>query len=315
MVIVNYVNIPECSQQSKFHSWLIDHLHPRREARRSIDRHCQWCISFKLQVTVSSNNNHLCFVFLHLTFPLFVGMSSFSNNTVHFMFAKNFLPFFDLHSISLTTTPILLFTSCPSTILSFSRSLLLPLSHCLLVLWCFNQWINDCFYFHSECLANTSCFVPLKELEIGFGSQREKKKRQKKKHAQRKVLQCLTRRTVTQEMNIFASLNSNWCVKRHRCTAHSPSSPPATTEHTPVNLTVAFNFIILHICSVFSFPHQCKWNTFLFGDFHRNVLFTRDIIRCTWLIIFCIPCPLNGMTTAAALLGLRDGHSERFDLA
>lgn len=141
------------------------------------------------------------------------------------------------------------------------------------------------------------------------------KKRQKKKHAQRKVLQCLTRRAVTQEMNIFASLNSDWCVKRHRCTAHSPSSPPATTEHTPVNLTVAFNFIILHICSVFSFPHQCKWNTFLCGDFYRNVLFTRDIIRCTLLIIFCIPCPLNGMTTAAALLGLRDGHSERFDLA
>lgn len=307
MVIVNYVNIPECSQQSKFHSWLIDHLHPRREARRSIDRHYQWCISFKLQVTVSSNNNHLCFVFLHLTFPLFVGMSSFSINTVHFMFAKNFLPFFDLHSISLTTTPILLFTSCPSTILSFSRSLLLPLSHCLLVLWCFNQWMNKwLLLFSLRVLGQHKLLCSPERVRDRIWETEGEEKKAEKETCSAEGLAVL---------NIFASLNSNWCVKRHRCTAHSPSSPPATTEHTPVNLTVAFNFIILHICSVFSFPHQCKWNTFLFGDFYRNVLFTRDIIRCTWLIIFCIPCPLNGMTTAAALLGLRDGHSERFDLA
>lgn len=67
----------------------------------------------------------------------------------------------------------------PSLILQpvyVSRSLLLPLPHCLLVLWCFNRWINDCFYFHSECLANTSCFAPQKEFQIGFGRQTEKKK-------------------------------------------------------------------------------------------------------------------------------------------
>lgn len=68
-----------------------------------------------------------------------------------------------------------------------SRSLLLLLSHCLLVLWCFNRWINDCFYFHSECLANTCCFAPWEELEIGFGRQRDRKK-QKQRQTEKHVL-------------------------------------------------------------------------------------------------------------------------------
>lgn len=32
--------------------------------------------------------------------------------------------------------------------------------HCLKALWCFNQWINDCFYFHPSCVSSTRAPLP-----------------------------------------------------------------------------------------------------------------------------------------------------------
>lgn len=137
-------------------------------------------------------------------------------------------------------------------------------------------------------------------------TERQKKqgKRQTEKHVWWKVSQRMTRRAVSQELNIFAYLSCDWRIKRHSSTPSSPTypTPNINTRTSPVNLTVAFHFIILHIL----FLHQCL---------SYCIYFAVKYCRCSRLIIFCLPCPLNATTTAAALLGVKDGRSERFDLA
>lgn len=60
-----------------------------------------------------------------------------------------------------------------------SRPFLLPLPHCLLVLWCFNRWINDCFYFHSVPGQYKLLCSPARVRDRIWETDRQRKKRER----------------------------------------------------------------------------------------------------------------------------------------
>lgn len=137
---------------------------------------------------------------------------------------NSFLSFFDLHSIPLTPA-----TTITTTTLFFlkpvylSRSLLLPLPLSPLMFQSMNKWL---LLFSLRVLGQHKLL--LLPRKIGFGRQ-TKKKKEREKHVRRKVLQRMTRRAVSQELNTFASLSSDWRIKRHSSTPSSPGPPPPQT--------------------------------------------------------------------------------------
>lgn len=160
-----------------------------------------------------------------------------------------------------------------------SRSLLLPLPHCFLVLWCFNRWINDCFYFNST----PSCLAPKEGFEIEFG-----RKTDRETYLAEGFLQRMTLWAVSQQLNISAYLSCYWHVKGHGSPTSSCRSPHPQHAHSLWTWQ-------LHFISSLALSFH----------FWTNALLTPDLNRSSRLITLCIPCPLNVTSTAAALLGVR----------
>lgn len=124
---------------------------------------------------------------LSLNTSLSYGFDSVSPQTAHKGFLSLFTSTlwnysFSAHSTSIpslicspSNQVLVFFFSVTVQPVSLSRSLLLPLLHYLSVLWCCNRWINDCFYFHSECLLDTNCFVLQNNRTKNFGDGKKNK--------------------------------------------------------------------------------------------------------------------------------------------
>lgn len=173
--------------------------------------------------------------FVHLTFFSF----SLFSTTFHLSPPPSFFPSGILQQVYL------------------SRSFLLPLPHCLLVLWCFNRWINDCFYFHSVPGQYKLLCSPARVRDRIWETNRQKKERERNIFGRRFCSVWHCHWAVSQQLNIFAYLSGYWRVKRHSSTPSSPSSPHP--QHTHSLWTWQLHFIsssalcsLLQQCLVYS---------------------------------------------------------------